>query len=62
MRGNSEGASLFDNIKEFIGRIDGFFLKPDDVNIGVFILPDLELGPVGQKIEQFAAVDFIEGN
>jgi hypothetical protein len=46
LRSNSEGTSFFDDIKEFIRRINGFFLKTDDVNIGVFIFSYLELSPV----------------
>jgi hypothetical protein len=51
LRSNSEGTSFFDNIKEFIRRINGFFLKTNYVNIGVFIFSYLELSSVSQEIK-----------
>lgn len=48
LRGDPECTSLFNDIKELIGRINGFFLQSNDVNIGVFIFPNFELGPVCQ--------------
>ena len=62
LRGDSEGASFLNDIEELIGRVNWFLLKANDVNIGVFVLSDLQLGPVGEKIKELTAVDFVKGN
>jgi hypothetical protein len=62
LRCDSEGASLLNDIKELIGRVNGFFLKANDVNIGMFVLPDLQFSPVSEKIKELTAIDFIKGN
>ena len=51
LRSDSEGTSFFDDIKELIRRINGFFLKTNDVNIGVFIFSDLKFSPVSQEVK-----------
>jgi hypothetical protein len=62
LRRDSEGASFLNDIKKLIGRVNRFFFKANDVNIGMFVLPDLQFSPVRKKIKELTAIDFIKGN
>jgi hypothetical protein len=51
LRCDSEGASFLNDIKKLIGRVNGFFFKTNDVNIGMFVFPDFQFGPISEKIK-----------